>query len=235
MISSLERPAVLADPQAGAVRPAAWSPTEFSAAPATPTPPREPAAIVIEPVKTAAEWEQEIEAAYARGLAEGRAAGREEGVADGVAAGRAEESARLTQPIRALEEALYMVKLAEERRLSTLKDNLAALATAIARQIIGHELRGDAEMIADLVRRALVEFPIDQPLRVRLSPQDLSTISTLSAKSGEAVPIAPGRNLRWLADPRLEPGSCIVEGKDRIVDGRVDRALERIYRTLVDA
>lgn len=224
-------------PQADTVRPAAWSPAEFTAAPAAavPSAPREPAAIMIEPVKTVAEWEQEIEAAYARGFEEGRAAGREEGRAEGVAAGKAEESARLTQPIRALEEALYMVKLAEERRLSTLKDNLAALATAIARQIIGREVRGDAEMIADMVRRALVEFPIDQPLRVRLSPYDLSAIATLSTTSGEAVPIAPGRNLRWLADPRLEPGSCIVEGKDRIVDGRVDRALERIYRKLVDA
>jgi flagellar assembly protein FliH len=122
--------------------------------------------------------------------------------------------------------------MAEEHRLSVVEENLSALAVAIARQIIGRELRGDADAIADMVRRALVEFPIDQPLRVRLSPQDLSTIASLSTRSGDAVPIAPGRDLRWLADPLLEPGSCVVEGKERIVDGRADRALERIYRRL---
>jgi flagellar assembly protein FliH len=184
------------------------------------------------PAKGAAEWGREIKEAYESGVAEGRAQGRAEGREEGIAEGRREEGRRLSTVIRALEEALFLVRMAEEHRLSVVEENLSALAVAIARQIIGRELRGDADAIADMVRRALVEFPIDQPLRVRLSPQDLSTIASLSTRSGDAVPIAPGRDLRWLADPLLEPGSCVVEGKERIVDGRADRALERIYRRL---
>jgi flagellar biosynthesis/type III secretory pathway protein FliH len=30
----------------------------------------------------------------------------------------------------------------------------------------------------------------------------------------------------------VERGGCVIEGRDRIVDGRVDTALERIYRGL---
>jgi flagellar biosynthesis/type III secretory pathway protein FliH len=189
------------------------------------------------PVKGAAEWGREIKAAYEGGLEEGRAEGLAEGLkegrAEGIVEGRREEAKRLSSVIRALEEALFLVRMAEDHRLSVVEDNLAALAVAIARQIVGRELRGEPDAIADMVRRALVEFPIDQPLRVRLSPQDLSTIAALSTRSGEAIPIAPGRDLRWLADPMLEPGSCVVEGKERIVDGRTDRALERIYRSLI--
>ena len=38
-----------------------------------------------------------------------------------------------------------------------------------------------------------------------------------------------GREARWIADEDVVPGGCIVEGPDRIVDGRVDQALERIF------
>jgi flagellar biosynthesis/type III secretory pathway protein FliH len=40
--------------------------------------------------------------------------------------------------------------------------------------------------------------------------------------------------VRWLADARIQPGGCVVEGRERIVDGRVDTALERLYRKLSD-
>lgn len=219
---------------AGTPRPAPWQLDEFA-------PPiemeEERGEAERAPIKGAAEWGREIKAAYESGLEEGRAQGRAEGFAEGreegIAEGRREEGRRLSTVIRALEEALFLVRMAEEHRLSVVEDNLSALAVAIAQQIIGRELKGDADAIADMVRRALVEFPIDQPLRIRLSPQDLSTIASLSKPGGEAVAIAPGRDLRWLADPLLEPGSCVVEGKERLVDGRIDRALERIYRRLI--
>jgi|GEM_PF-481852 len=190
----------------------------------------------------ALEHARELEKEYERGLAEGRKVGYEEGrregyevgIRDGVVEGQQEASKRLSSLIAALEEALFEVRIAEEGRLSQIESNLAALAVAVARQIIGRELRGDAEAIADRVRHALVEFPIDQPLRIRLAPQDLSTIASLSQPGGEAIAIAPGRDLRWIADPNLEPGSCIVEGTERVVDGRIDKALERIYRRLTD-
>ena len=36
----------------------------------------------------------------------------------------------------------------------------------------------------------------------------------------------------WIADARIAPGGAMVEGRERIVDARVDSALERIYRRL---
>ena len=71
-------------------------------------------------------------------------------------------------------------------------------------------------------------------MRVRVNPHDLSLLSLPNAEDGQPVSIAPNRDVRWLADLRIHPGGCVVEGRERIVDGRVDTALERLYRKLTD-
>jgi flagellar biosynthesis/type III secretory pathway protein FliH len=38
--------------------------------------------------------------------------------------------------------------------------------------------------------------------------------------------------MSWVPDARIARGGCVVEGRERIVDGRVDSALERVYRRL---
>jgi flagellar biosynthesis/type III secretory pathway protein FliH len=43
---------------------------------------------------------------------------------------------------------------------------------------------------------------------------------------------AEQRPAHWIADAQVKSGGCVVEGRDRIVDGRVDTALERVYRRL---
>ncbi|MBX6363355.1 MAG: hypothetical protein IRZ00_05760 [Gemmatimonadetes bacterium] len=168
----------------------------------------------------ALERAQALEAAYARGYEEG------------VAAARRESSEALASALRALERAADAVRVAEAQRESALHDNLCALAVAVAKQIIGREVRTDGQAVADLVRRAVAEFPLDQPLRIRINPHDLSTVSALSA--ADAPPLAPGRELTWVPDPELERGGVVVEGRERILDGRLDLALERLYRALAD-
>jgi flagellar assembly protein FliH len=112
-----------------------------------------------------------------------------------------------------------------------LEENIAALAVIVARQIIGREVTLAANLVADLVRRALTEFPIDQSVRIRVHPLDLS-VMTLNASTTDAAPITGPRDASWLADARVARGGCMIEGRDRIVDGRVDTALERAYHRM---
>ena len=122
-------------------------------------------------------------------------------------------------------------------RLRAVAENVSALAVAVAHHIVGRAIETDPAIVAELVKRALAEFPIDQPVRVRVNPQDLSLLSLPDISGGDPIAIAPNRDVRWLADARITPGGCMVEGRDRIIDGRVDTALERVYRQLarVDA
>ena len=158
-----------------------------------------------------------------------------EGYADGDAAGRAAEQTRLADAVASAESALDQLRAVEDRWSGQLEDNICALATAIARQIIGRELSGDAAAITDLVRRGLAEFPIDQAVSIRVNPMDLATLATARPTAeapGGTAGVAPNREARWIADPGLAAGGCVIEGRERIVDGRVDLALERVYRKL---
>lgn len=168
----------------------------------------------------AAERERLAAEAYARGFEEGRAEGE------------AAEGARLAHAVRAAQGALEELRAGEMRWAGTIEENVCALAVAVARHLLGRELRDDPEAVAALVRRALAEFPIDQPLRIRVNPTDLAAISALREGDGAPAAVTQGREAHWLPDAQIVPGGCLVEGRDRIVDGRVDAGLERVYRRL---
>lgn len=157
-----------------------------------------------------------------------------DGYADGETAGRAAEQARLRDAVAAAEAALARLREGEARWSGNIEENLCALAVAVARHVVGREMAGDAAALTDLVRRALAEFPIDQPVAIRLNPGDLATLATVMPGEGPGgtAGVAPNRETRWVADPVVVAGGCIVEGRERIVDGRVDLALERVYRRL---
>ncbi len=165
-----------------------------------------------------------------RRVEDARAAGYETGRLDGELA----EATRLRNAVSATEAALDAIRSSEAKWQECVNENIAALALTVARHIVGRELHSDAAAVADLVKRALAEFPIDQPMRVRVNPHDLSLLSQPALAGGDPVSIAPNRDVRWLADARIQPGGCVVEGRERIVDGRVDTALERLYRKLTD-
>jgi flagellar assembly protein FliH len=170
--------------------------------------------------QAAREREGQLTDAYQRGFEDGRTAGE---IAEG---------ARLRHAVSAADHALEEMREGEAHWAGTVEENICALAVAIARQVIGRELSEDGESVAELVRNALAEFPIDQPVRIRVNPMDLTTLSALTGPDGTPLTITGGREARWLADGRLAPGGCVVEGRDRIIDGRVDTALERLYRRL---
>lgn len=220
---SSSRPGVLA---AGALgtKPARWAPDDIAiVAWSTGSESGQPESQLDQAERVRLEIEQRVDDA--------RAAGYEAGRLDGEIA----EAARLRNAVAATELALDTIRASEAKWQECVTENIASLALTIARHIVGRELRSDAAAVADLVKRALAEFPIDQPMRVRVNPHDLSLLSQPTASGGEPVSIAPNRDVRWLADSRIQPGGCVVEGRERIVDGRVDTALERLYRKLTDS
>jgi flagellar assembly protein FliH len=120
------------------------------------------------------------------------------------------------------------VRLHEARWTANAEENVAALAIAVARHIVGREVSADPETVRALVRRALVGMPLDSAIVVRLHPDDLA------ACAGLVVPEVAGRtpDIRWTADPHIMRGGCLIEGRERIIDGRIDTSLERAYRSI---
>ncbi len=163
--------------------------------------------------------QQALDEAFTQGFDAGRAAGAEA------------ERERLQSAFATVSALLDELHEREARWTEKIEENLCALAVAVGRQLFDAELQAAPAHTGVLARRALTEFPIDQPVVIRVNPTDLASITAAAVADGG--PLTVGRaDTQWVPDPRVAPGGCVVEGRDRIVDGRVDTALERVYRKL---
>lgn len=161
------------------------------------------------------------EAAYQRGYHDGQLAGVQA------------EAARLRGALAAVDEALLSLQGEAEAWVGNARENLCALAIAVARQVLSDHVVIDPATVTALVDRALAEIPVEQPVIVRLHPDDLAALQQLAAGDDAATPRPRDRaEVQWVADPRVARGGCLLESRDRIIDGRIDSALERLYRRL---
>lgn len=150
------------------------------------------------------------------------------GVADGEATARQRAEAMIASSVRALNEAIESVRTHEARWTSNAEENVAALAIMVARHLVQREVDADPEIVRGLVNRALSQFPLDQVITVRLNPEDVTACgSTLKPDAAGRM-----RDVRWISDAHILRGGCLVEGRERIIDGRVDTSLERAYRAV---
>lgn len=204
-----------------------------AAAPAIPAdlrvptlPDLDPSAVArrIVPPPSAGDREAELEQARS----EAHLAGFEEG--------RRSEGVRVATAIESVRALISQVERADEKRRQEAVERIAILATAIASHLVEREVRTAPEIIADVVRRAVAEFPVTDPLTVHLNPSDLALLSS-SGLSGPSVHqhLTSGQTVRWIADQTVRSGGCLVEGAERIVDGRLSHTLERICEVLTDA
>lgn len=159
--------------------------------------------------------------------AEAAAEGYSRGYADGERAARAEREPAVEGAAAMLAEALEAVRAHEARWQANLEENVAALAVLVARHVLQREVTADATAVRGLVAGALAQFPLDESVTVRAHPEDLQACRALLGESAVPLPEA-----RWVADPAVGRGGCLVEGRERILDGRLDVALERAYRAL---
>jgi flagellar assembly protein FliH len=150
------------------------------------------------------------------------------GRADGEREAKARAESEISTAVAALTEAVQVVRLHEARWVGNAEANIAALAVAVARHIVGREVTADPETVRALVTRALIGMPLDSAIVVRLHPDDMAACAALT------IPDVAGRtpDIRWTADPHIVRGGCLIEGRERIIDGRIDTSLERAYRSI---
>ena len=203
--------------QPGGTKGAAWSPDELPRSPAMAGSSSNPAAA-----------SQSSDARLSAATEDGYARGYEQGFR----AGEFAETARLRSAFEALDDAMTSIEQEAGRWIASAEENICALAVTVARQLIARELTADPALVVRLVQAALAEFPVSERLRVRMNSADLHVIADALSTDERAL---GSRMIRWSSDPRLAPGSCLIEGHERIVDGRVDTGLERVYRRLSNA
>lgn len=164
-----------------------------------------------------------LEAERSRIEAEAYARGR----ADGEEAAHKALDARVSSAMQAVRSAIESFSMHEARWLSNAEENIAALAVIVAQHIVQREIQIDPHVVSDLVARAITQYPVDQEVTVRLNPDDFNVCRRVIEEE-----YGSQRALRWISDANVGRGGCLIEGRERIIDGRVDTALERAYRSL---
>lgn len=165
---------------------------------------------------------EELQEQHVRAVAEARRQAFEEGRVAGRADAQHAAEQRVADAVNALHAVIAGLKEHEETFVGVLEENLTALACAIARQVLQREVQVNPSAIRELVHAAIAAFPQDQGLRIRLNPQDHAILA------GDST----FRDVNWVPDSRIVRGGCVVEGRERIVDGRVDIAIEAVFRAL---
>ena len=151
----------------------------------------------------------EIERLRARAHEEGHQAG----YAAGQAAARA-EAERLGRAAAGLEQALAEFNQA-------VADELLALATEIARQVVRQAITLRPEAIQAVVNEALAQFP-HQHATIYLHPRDASLMRSYA---GDALAHA---GHRILEEPGLQPGDCLVESGSSQLDATLATRWRRV-------
>ena len=181
---------------------------------------------------TAEEQSEDVDAVilaeHLRAVEEAHERGRREG----------EEEARalLLEEIamagRALNECITFIQENSACWLSNLEENVAALAVMVARHVVQRQIEADETLVSELSLRAMEQYPADEEITVRMNPKDLATCRPVLDEMIRSGELGATRSLRWMADAGIARGGCLTEGRERIVDGRIDTALERAYRML---
>jgi flagellar assembly protein FliH len=148
---------------------------------------------------------------------EARRQGHQAGYAEGQSTARA-EAQRLAKAATGLEQALAQLD-------QQVADELLALATEIARQVVREEITARPDIIVKVVHEALAQMP-HQHATIFLHPEDASL---LRSYAGDALAHA---GHRILEDSRLSPGDCVLESGSSQTDATLATRWKRVVETL---
>ncbi|MBI1792082.1 MAG: hypothetical protein HYR60_31540, partial [Acidobacteria bacterium] len=157
-----------------------------------------------------------IQAAFERGLAEGRSLGATEA--------RTETAALIEKLCLAIDAIAEM----RPRLRREAEGDMVKLAIAVARRVLYRELSIDPESIHGLVKVALDKLQSREVCRVRIHPAQEEAIRTSLAR------LEPSRRIELTADRNLQFGDVIVETTHGDLDASVESQLREIERGFAD-
>lgn len=175
-----------------------------------------------EPVFTVEQVQQEVQAAYDRGFAEGQE----------VASAVLETELRsLTERIRNLDGAILELHRQYAEAIAQVDRTALDLAVTIANAILGYEAQRSIECVLAQAQAALAQYHGKDAVTIRLHP------TSLQALKDAGNPLATSSSsptIRLVADPTVEVGGCILETALGTFDAQLRTQLENARRMLAE-
>jgi len=158
----------------------------------------------------------------------------EKGFSAGEEAGRALGLRKLDPTEKILLKLIEEINRFKANILTEAEEDILTIALAISRRIIGQEIKENPEIILKNIQKAIEKIGETEKLVIRLHPEDLEIL----ARDADEVIYPENKNiaLRFEASAVLAPGDYIVEGEERMIDGRQKnqfKILEALLRTQI--
>jgi flagellar assembly protein FliH len=154
--------------------------------------------------------------AYQRGFTEGRGVGHQQAMGE-------------AQPvIDRMTRSLAELSSLRGRIRKEAEADLVKLAIAVARRVLHRELTLDSESISGIIRVALEKLESRDMCRVRVHPDQASTVRTALGRFGD------GQNMELVADPSLQNGDVLFETPQGTLDASIEVQLAEIERGFAD-
>lgn len=150
---------------------------------------------------------------------------------EGYAQGRAEAAAEVTDALASLR---AMARgLAEQREVieeSAVRE-ATALAVEVAARLVRADVAANPDRVADVLRGAIRRASDRSQLVARVSPSDLAACR----EAAPTILLEMGGISRFevVDDPRIMPGSCVLETAAGDVDATFESQLARVLEALV--
>jgi flagellar assembly protein FliH len=117
-----------------------------------------------------------------------------------------------------------VAEFVQERR-----EELSTLGVAIARKILGAEIRSSPDVVCQIVSRCLEEAAASRKIILRVNPHDADRISN---QLGELNTIAEHAVITLQRDETIPQAGCIIETERGQIDGRLETQLRAIQKGL---
>lgn len=133
--------------------------------------------------------------------------------------------AALQGPAQALEAALAALESQRDQSVSSIAEHAARLAVEIAQELLRKELKEGNYDIAAIVRSVLSESSVGGPATLRVHPDDVPALDSVSLRTGTTVE----------ADATIRRGDVHLETTQGVLVRDVDGCLDTIRENLTEA
>lgn len=136
---------------------------------------------------------------------------------------------RILAVLDGLRSAAAELRAEQDAKLDELRDAAVELALTIATRLFHRAVTTDDYPIEQIAREMAAQMVDEEPIRVRLHPDDLALLETRL----DGGPLLPGAEPKLVADATLARGAVAVEGHAQLLVADPARTLQEIRDELL--
>ena len=179
------------------------------------------------------EMAEECERQYALAREDGRRLGYNEGMSSAYEQAQQEYAVRADALMKDVQKFLDRVAAAEDARCDEAMEGMKELALTVAEKVIKVSLQSSREVIAQMIRSAVDKRKRREWVHIYLCETDAKGITQLPPSLAQSLADLSDR-VKIIPMSDDEPGTCIIETPDEIIDASAATQLSNIRGILAE-